>query len=89
MHNKSQEDALITRTCGVAQDLESSSTVLEQDHFCSDFLNSFATETTNSQTRDDEVKAAPLWEGTSISIVRYDFEDHNNFVACVKLSEFL
>ena len=64
------------------------STVLEQDHFCSDFLNSFATETTNSQTRDDEVKAAPLCEGTSTSFSRYDFEDHNNSVARVKLSEF-
>ena len=69
--------------------VERTSTVLEQDHFCSDFLNSFATETTNSQTRDDEVKAAPLWEGTSTSFSRYDFEDHNNSVARVKLSELL
>ena len=53
-----------------------SSTVLEQDHFCSVFLVSFATETTNSQTRDDELKAAPQWEGASTLSLGYDFEDH-------------
>ena len=50
---------------------------------------SFATDTTNSQTRDDEPKAVLPWEGTSVSISKHDFEDQKIIVARVKLSEFV
>ena len=44
------------------------STVLEQDHFYSVFLRSFATASTNSQNRDDEMRRPQaFWKGRSVA----------------------
>ena len=42
-----------------ARSLELVSTVLEQDHFCSDYLVPQLAVLTNSRNRDDEIKHAP------------------------------